>query len=1245
MTDTYATATLDGTDEPDIIPFLGIPTSDLWLLIGIPGLVLFSGLALDQRVFGILFGAVAFAGVGAVVYATPSFLTTRDWLNVLRAHYTTASTHENRVVRDIDLGDPGSFFERFQTDQSTRELTHIDHVYPGRGVVERDDGQLVAALELDPPNQDFAGSREWEHVAAQAAEFANNALDFDLQVYLTTQQFDIEDYTNTLAERLEDDEVRDHAILNAVVQDTIESRPRELEDAGTSPVHAYLIVSVDRTDVIMDSGSTESSGFAKLGDIPLLGIPFQIASSMREGLSDAREHALMLSRLDSRLTTIRTEYVNEIEGADARQLTTGEWLALAETYWQGSERHDHPEKLARRSPAITASPGQATARVDSYSAEDASEQRPSVDGDLSLGTPNSEAAGEESEADTPPETSQNGDMFEVDEDDWQDFDEAASGDATDDTEASAAESESGLTPVATGSRWAFLPWVESTERSDEEKLAIVDDDLDRDLPPNPTASSVSAPDADPTISSEIPATEALQGREIAPEGIEREYDHAVVGEQYRRAMFAHGWPDEIEPGALRHLIGATPHLEFDMTLHFTPRDRGRVQKQLERRAQGMSAESNANDDLVDGFFAHDQRERVERTAAMRDHVRDGERPFDVSLYVSARADDKDTLDDDTEALRKALQDKHSYLGMKTVTGKQLRTLESIAPIGKDYLRREPELDPSQLALGGGVGALLGSLTRSELLEDDGVEMGEHAFNGTPLIKDPFESETNYNWVVIGDSGSGKSYQTKLNALRTRAVKENTKVIILDPMQGFNGIAKAMGAKRITLGGSRGLNPLEIRAPTEASRRAAGEDIDPLSEKIRDVMSFFDNFAHREGIDLGPERMTLTTAITEAYARNGITADVDTHSNPSPTLVDVLDVLEEMATEPEEFIVRIESEAEEIAANATDLINLFRPFIDGQYQNLAEPSEFDLRDEDVVYLDLSQQEKRQSGGGLMMQLVFSLVYERAKETTDNVVFIIDEARFLMRDAANLEFLGQRVRHSRHYDTSIRFITQEVNDFFDHEEAEAIINNSFVKLLHRTQEIGQWADAFGLNRQQVGFVKNANTGANGYSEALAEIDGTWYPIQLFSTPAEHAVVDFDERQDSVEDLPGMGDETRSPLVERLRHTLRMKPYDAVDDPQRVPAPPGSSTHRQFHALSDRQQEYLSLLSDTEILSVLEAIDAGRDPVVAIAGPVTEKLNRLFGGVDERDIRDVLRSVGRDEGSRSEQSSDAPVVEGDD
>ncbi|TQR22246.1 hypothetical protein C9J85_08005 [Haloferax sp. wsp5] len=50
--------------------------------------------------------------------------------------------------------------------------------------------------------------------------------------------------------------------------------------------------------------------------------------------------------------------------------------------------------------------------------------------------------------------------------------------------------------------------------------------------------------------------------------------------------------------------------------------------------------------------------------------------------------------------------------------------------------------------------------------------------------------------------------------------------------------------------------------------------------------------------------------------------------------------------------------------------------------------------------------------LTMQLLISLVYERAKETDKEVVFVIDEARYIMQDAASLAFLETVFRHHRH-----------------------------------------------------------------------------------------------------------------------------------------------------------------------------------------------------------------------------------------
>jgi type IV secretory pathway VirB4 component len=70
------------------------------------------------------------------------------------------------------------------------------------------------------------------------------------------------------------------------------------------------------------------------------------------------------------------------------------------------------------------------------------------------------------------------------------------------------------------------------------------------------------------------------------------------------------------------------------------------------------------------------------------------------------------------------------------------------------------------------------------------------------------------------------------------------------------------------------------------------------------------------------------------------------------------------------------------------------------------------------------------------LLISLVYGRAKESEQEVVFYIDEARYLMRDAASLTFLETVFRHHRHHDLSIRLVTQTVDEFFEHAESEAL-----------------------------------------------------------------------------------------------------------------------------------------------------------------------------------------------------------------
>jgi hypothetical protein len=118
---------------------------------------------------------------------------------------------------------------------------------------------------------------------------------------------------------------------------------------------------------------------------------------------------------------------------------------------------------------------------------------------------------------------------------------------------------------------------------------------------------------------------------------------------------------------------------------------------------------------------------------------------------------------------------------------------------------------------------------------------------------------------------------------------------------------------------------------------------------------FDTSTVPSDVSLGDRRTTLELALDVAYDRAGFTDYVATHDRPSPTVRDMLDILEEMSDDPGEYVVRVDEEGTKIAEDAVWLLDQLRPFAEGgQFENLGRASEFDIRDEKVLYLDLVQQ---------------------------------------------------------------------------------------------------------------------------------------------------------------------------------------------------------------------------------------------------------------------------------------------------
>lgn len=810
-----------------------------------------------------------------------------------------------------------------------------------------------------------------------------------------------------------------------------------------------------------------------------------------------------------------------------------------------------------------------------------------------------------------------GDTFE----EW-DFDE----------EGEPADDSGGIVDTVT----SYLPW---TEEDDDEEFSLQDDpELDDeslgvsaefdDILNEDVKKAIADEDQDVTEAfeeSDQDLPDYLQGdevdteeflfklqklhrRQIAPDTAEKGDTHYQLGDQYTRVMFAHKMPPVTPVGGLKKLM-EDPELHFDSTIHFHHLDQQKALRSVKNLHDNLAASVNTEAEDGDELNAGDKLSRMHRVRDMRDEMKqNNEKAFNMTMYVGARGEDEEQVLDTIDDLREEFRI-HSDIRLKTIERNQKKALKSLSPAGVDPVYDDSNtVDPEHVAMGKTFGSIMASVTKPAKFEPTGHEWGVHAVQGNPIVKDPFESTRNYNMVVVGESGSGKSLNAKKMALETRAVKPETLIIILDPLQGFYGLSKALDAQRITVGSQQRLNPMEIRKPPEEhiNSEAFDEDRDPLGAKIDDVMSFLQNYvAQQPGLTFGDESQLLRTLIMAAYKKKGITHEVRTHDRESPTLTDVYLLAKDAKEDPESW-TRPAEDPEEIERQASEIGKMLRAFGEGgRYEHLAKQPEEDIFEghNNVIYLDLSQQEASGgSGTGVMGQLMFSMAYEMCKQHHGPCMYIIDESRFLFREADTLDYLAQRVRHSRHYDTSIRFITQEMDDFFEFEQAEGIVNNSSYQVIHQSADVDEWGDRFDLNDQHKKFVKNAATGKKvDYSQALVKFPDKdqWFPLTIEMGDNMLSVADFDEQEDRYEELPGYGpesdEEKMSPVERELVARIRT----------------GAKSHEKAleTILQDWERPAWDMLTEERSKQVLGRIADGQHPRKALYTEALEQVEWLI------------------------------------
>ncbi|MFI9452487.1 VirB4 family type IV secretion system protein [Amycolatopsis sp. NPDC052450] len=580
---------------------------------------------------------------------------------------------------------------------------------------------------------------------------------------------------------------------------------------------------------------------------------------------------------------------------------------------------------------------------------------------------------------------------------------------------------------------------------------------------------------------------------FTPDALSVSARHLEVGNEFVASFGVTGYPQEVYPGWLAPLL--TYPARLDVSVHVQPVDPATAASGLRKQRAKLesSRRHNAKHDRLDD---PDLDAAAEDAADLSRSIARGDgRLFRFGLYLTVHAPDETSLAEEVSALRSLCAS--LLLDAKPATYRALQGWVSTLPLGLDPLGLKRTFDTAAVSAAYPFTSPDLPPTDPTTSAPSGVLYGYNVGSSGLVHWDRFACD-NYNSVVLGRSGAGKSYFVKLETLRSLYRRlgdtENgwathgVQAFVIDPEDEYARLASQVGGTYVHLGaGGVRLNPFDLPVHLGANgRRTAPQDaLKRRSLFLHTVLAVL------FGAEVtAAERAVLDTAITATYHRAGITGDARTWTRPAPLLRDLRDVLATTGDGGD--------------AMAADLAARLHPFVDGSFADLFDGPTTTTPDGHLVVFSLRDlpDELRTIGTLLVLDTVWRRVSNPADRRPRLVV--VDEAGVLMRQQEAALFLLRLAKAARKHWCGLTTATQDAADLLGSDLGKAIVSNAATQVLLRAapQAIDEIAEAFDLSVGERRFLLSADRGQGLLSSGTLRV-----AVQSLASPTENFLITTD------------------------------------------------------------------------------------------------------------------------------------------
>ncbi len=533
-------------------------------------------------------------------------------------------------------------------------------------------------------------------------------------------------------------------------------------------------------------------------------------------------------------------------------------------------------------------------------------------------------------------------------------------------------------------------------------------------------------------------------------GLEENVDYLVIDGTYIRTLYISGYPFTASSGWLDSIINfnhdtdISYHLYEVNALHALPKLHRKITELESTRRSMMQAGKIIGSEITDP---------LESAIELRDKIQRGqEKLFQMSIYIAIRAESLEELNKTTKLLEATMSARLFY--SKVARYQQLEALQSILPRGEDQLGQKRNLDSSSAAL-------TFPFISSELVQESGILYGVNKSNNSLVILDRF-SLHNANSIVFAQSGSGKSYTTKVEILRQ--LMQGTKVLVIDPEREYKRLSETVKGTYIKLSAKskEKINPFDLASTFHTKA--------DLAEHVQDLTAVIDLMA--ESLDKR-EKAAVDKAILKVYKKA---------KKQQPLLEDLYAELHNLGQL--QLCERLEKY---ITGSSAEIFN--------SHTNIK-------LDNRLVIFDIKDMSTNLRP--IMMLIISNFIQNQVKAKPEKRMLVIDEGWLLLQHEQSARFIAGLVRRARKYYLGVSFISQQADDFLKSDYGRAIASQSALRILMRqdTTTIKTVVSEFNLSEYERQFLLTCERG-----DALIIADQNHVAVKVVASEKEHPLITTD------------------------------------------------------------------------------------------------------------------------------------------